>query len=130
MNAQLSYSLEVDLEGQVAVNEVFLESVERSETLTNAFHQPQQLWSVGGFMVVRFPSVVENALHPRLRSKRALLVGKERSKKLAFIWAAVVLVLSVGTGVSAGIVTCDLDIGLAVGTSILIVLAAIQGILL
>jgi uncharacterized membrane-anchored protein len=108
---------------------VYIKHSECSEPLTHAFHHPEQLRLASNFVLDHLEGIVGDNRLAWTVPRQALCLGKVFSRTAAFVWFCIVLALSAGTGVGSGLAKRDLGLGFAVGTGMLAVLAALQGVL-
>jgi len=108
---------------------ICFERRERNEFLTDAFHHPERLRSAKGFASLHLASCIDGGLPQPSQQKQGLFVEREPDKRLGLIWFICALLLSMVTGIGAGVARRDLGIGLAIGTAVLSVLSAVQALL-
>jgi hypothetical protein len=119
-----------NLEGLSFPCRVFIESRESMEIFTEAFHRPEILSSVMDF-AERYVTCRLDVSSPFTDDpEKALLIGRRFNKTAACVWFLLALLISVAAGVEVGVVYGDINLGMSVGTGILALLTAVEGLVM
>uniref|UniRef100_A0A0B7K525 Uncharacterized protein n=2 Tax=Bionectria ochroleuca TaxID=29856 RepID=A0A0B7K525_BIOOC len=119
----------LDLEAQAGSQRVYVSQSEYSEALTKAFYNPQLLHTANDFVVSKYEGLIQANGVVSAEPKKALCVKKIFYPRAAAVWFGLVF-LSTAIGLTAGVAGHDLMLGLAVGTGLLAILGAIQGVII
>jgi hypothetical protein len=120
----------LDLEAQAGSQRVYVSQSEYSEALTKAFYNPQLLHTANDFVVSKYEGLIQANGVVSAEPKKALCVKKVFYPRAAAVWFGLVFFLSTAIGLTAGVAGHDLMLGLAVGTGLLAILGAIQGVII
>jgi hypothetical protein len=119
-----------DLEGLCFPCKVFIESRESMEIFTEAFHHPEILSSVMDF-AERYVGYRLDVPSPFSDGpEKVLLIGRRFNKTAACVWFLLALLISLVAGVEVGVVYRDVNLGMSIGTGILAVLTAVEGLVM
>ncbi|KAK2591912.1 hypothetical protein QQS21_010386 [Conoideocrella luteorostrata] len=114
-----------DPESQPVNPAVYIHRSTYSEFLTCSLYVMSHLLPATSFISDHLPGIVAAETHWPTRSQ-TLFLRKACSKRAALAWFCAALALSVVVGVSAGIFSSDLKLGLGTGTGLLGVLGGVQ----
>jgi hypothetical protein len=119
-----------NLESQSLPCKVFIESRESMEISTEAFHCPEILSSVTDFAEWNAAYRLDVSSPSFDGPKKALLIGRRFNKTAACMWLLLALLVSVAAGVEVGVVCRDVNLGMSIGTGILALLTAVEGLVM
>jgi hypothetical protein len=130
IKSQLVQMSSSNLESQRFPCKVFIESSEYSQLLTRAFHRPDILRSADIFVSYNACYAFGAHTSKRCSSKKALLIKNQFDKAVASIWFGLALVISVAIGIGMGSVFHDVNFGISIGSGMLALLTAVQGLVM
>jgi hypothetical protein len=117
----------VDLEGQLETRQVFVTQRKRELEFTAALYNPKVLSNAKTF--VKDNARFEIGSADTAFDREALLIGLELNWKGLLSWIATNVILCVGVGVVVGIVTEDVNLGVAITSAVATILACLQTVL-